>query len=275
MKEDDKTNEQGRINRRNVLKAVGAAGLFTAGSTGMAAAADQFSQAEEVKLLTGTEKRTLARELAETSAFRELAQRARADGAEIRSDADSVIAGYARGEGFAREVVQYNLENVRDAAEASIVVGRNPDTSEIEVASLDYYYETDDGVLDEVHRFKPTDGPETASDGATIVSVDTDAIRDARNRETELNTTKSTDTAPSPADIDVSGCDTCKFAASQICKVGCGASGTFICSVLSISIPVGGLSCFGLVRIVCTVADELSGCGDAVAEEACDRAGLC
>ncbi|WP_394295583.1 hypothetical protein [Natrinema pallidum] len=74
-----------------------------------------------------------------------------------------MVAGYARGENFAREVVQYDLENLTDAAEASIVIGRNPDSGEIEVANLDYYYETDDGVLDEVHRFEPTNGPETAS----------------------------------------------------------------------------------------------------------------
>lgn len=283
MEEDDTTrDENGRINRRNVLKTVGAAGLFASGSTGIAAAADGLSQAEEAKLLTGTEKRDLARELAETPAFRELAQRARADGAQIRSDADGVVAGYARGEGFAREIVQYDLENLTDAAEASIVVGRAPDTGEIEVASLDYYYETDDGVLDEVHRFEPTNRSETdgvrsaaTSDGATVISVDTDAIREAQNGEIDPDEISPSDTALTPSDIEITGCSACKYAAGQVCTIGCSAAGGFICGFLGITIPIAGLSCLGFVEIVCTVADEYSGCGDAVAEEACDRAGLC
>nr|AII25935.1 halocin C8 precursor [Natrinema sp. SWI15]AII25936.1 halocin C8 precursor [Natrinema sp. SSI3]AII25937.1 halocin C8 precursor [Natrinema sp. SI4]AII25938.1 halocin C8 precursor [Natrinema sp. SWI6]AII25939.1 halocin C8 precursor [Natrinema sp. SI14]ARJ31955.1 halocin C8 precursor [Natrinema ejinorense]ARJ31957.1 halocin C8 precursor [Natrinema salaciae]ARJ31958.1 halocin C8 precursor [Natrinema thermotolerans] len=283
MKENNNTSEEnGRINRRNVLKTVGAAGLFAAGSTGMAAAADRLSQAEEPKLLTGTEKRTLARELAKTPAFRELAQRARADGAQIRSDADSIVAGYARGEDFAREVVQYDLENLTDAAEASIVIGRNPDTGEIEVANLDYYYETDDGVLDEVHRFEPTNASETdgvrsaaTSDGATVISVDTDAIREAQNSEIDVDESSPSNAAPTPADIDITGCSACKYAAGQVCTIGCSAAGGFICGLLGITIPVAGLSCLGFVEIVCTVADEYSGCGDAVAKEACNRAGLC
>ncbi len=283
MKEDNnKLDGSDGINRRNVLKTVGAAGLFAAGSTGMAAAAGDLSQAEEAKLLTGAEKRDLARKLAATPAFRELAQRARSDSAQVRTDADGVVAGYARGEDFAREVVQYDLENPADADEGSIVVGRNPDTGEIEVASLDYYYKTDDGVLNEVHRFEPTSGgeangpqPAATSDGATVISVDTDAIREARNSELDPDQISSAGTAVTPADIEVTSCSACQYAAGQICTIGCSAAGGFICGFLGITIPVAGLSCLGFVEIVCTVADEYSGCGDAVAEEACDRAGLC
>lgn len=282
MSEDDNNPEDGRINRRTVLKTVGTAGLFAAGSTGMAAAASGFSQAEEAELLTGAEKRDLARKLTTTPAFRELARRARVDGAEVRTDADGVVAGYARGADFAREIVQYDLENLTDAAEASIVVGRDPDTGEIEVASLDYYYETDDGVLDEVHRFEPAKESETngvrstTSNGeATVISVDTDAIREAQNSEVDPAEITSPDTEIAPTDIDITGCSACEYAAGQICTIGCSAAGGFICGFLGITIPIAGLSCLGFVEIVCTVADEYSGCGDAVAEEACERAGLC
>lgn len=283
MSEDNNTGDNSNgINRRSVLKTVGATGLFAAGSTGMAAAADRFSQAEEAKLLSGAEKQKLARELAQTSAFRELVQRARADGAQVRTDEGGVVAGFARGEGFAREIVQYELENPADAAEGNIVIGRDPDTGEIEVASLDYYYETDDGVLDEVHRFEPTSGsvtdgpqPAAASGNATVISVNTDAIRDARDGEIDPSEVTAPETGPAPADIEITGCSACKFAAGRVCQIGCSAAGGFICGLLGISIPVAGLSCLGFVRIVCAVADEYSGCGDAVAEEACDRAGLC
>lgn len=283
MKEDNnKSDDSSGINRRNVLKTVGATGLFAAGSTGMAAAANGLSQAEEAKLLTGAEKQDLAREIATTPAFRELAQRARADGVQVRTDSDGIVAGYARGEGFAREIVQYDLENPSDADEGSIVVGRNPDTGEIQVASLDYYYETDDGVLNEVHRFEPTSGSETtglqpaaASGEATVISVDTDAIREARNGEIDSDDISPSSTALTPADIEVTSCSACQYAAGQVCTIGCSAAGGFICGFLGITIPVAGLSCLGFVEIVCTVADEYSGCGDAVAEEACDRAGLC
>ncbi|WP_241432498.1 halocin C8-like domain-containing protein [Natrinema gari] len=113
------------------------------------------------------------------------------------------------------------------------------------------------------------------SDGATVISVDTDAIREAQNSEIDLDESSSSGTAPTPADIDITGCIACKYAAGKVCTSGCSAADGFTCGLLGITIPVAGLSCLGFVEIVCTVADEYSGCGDAVAKEACNRVGLC
>ncbi|ELY70477.1 halocin C8 precursor [Natrinema pellirubrum DSM 15624] len=286
MTEDERSDDKTGIDRRTVLRTVGTAGVLATGTAGVAAAGSQFSRAEETRLLTGEEKRELARELSETEAFRELAQQAREDGNLIRNEADGVTAGYATGEGFTREIVEYELKGLSDAERGSIVVGRDPTTDEIEVASLDYYYETDDGVLDEVHRTESADAAgseqlETATadsaGGTTVISVDTAAIRRVQDGSTELDESGAGGTANGTVttQIDVTGCDACKIVAGQVCNVGCGATGGFICGFLGITVPVAGLSCLGLVEIICTVADEYSGCGDAVAEEACDRADLC
>lgn len=283
MTEDEHTADDSTgINRRNVLRTVGAAGIFATGAAGVAAANGNLTQADEAKLLTGEEKLQLARDLANTSAFQELAQRARADGARVRTDADGIIAGYATGEDFAREIVEYDLENVPEADEGSIIIGRNPTTGGIEVASLDYYYEASDGVLEEVRRYEPsteTDRSQvqtaSAAGGATVIPINTEAIRDARDGELDLPDSPASGTTAIEPQIEVTGCSACEFAAGQICTIGCGAAGGFICGFLGITIPVAGLSCLGLVEVVCTVADEYSGCGDAVAEEACSRVGLC
>ncbi len=281
MTEDDNSADRSTgFNRRNVLKAAGAGVLIT-GATGISAAENEITKAKETKILTGSEKRSLVRELTNTAAFQELSERAQSDGAHVQTDSENTIAGYARGEDFAREIVEYDLEDMADTDDGSLVIGRNPDTSEIEVAFLDYYYETDDGILNEVHRFEPTvesgDAQiqtSTESNEKTVISVDTETIREAHSVQNHSEESDSSNEEIT-TQIDVTGCDACQIAAGQICSVGCGAGGGFICGFLGITIPVAGLSCVGFVNIVCTVADEYSGCGDAFADAACSEAGIC
>lgn len=68
----------------------------------------------------------------------------------------------------------------------------------------------------------------------------------------------------------VDSCAACQFIASQTCAVVCGRVAPVVaCSILGITVA-GALSCATIVVVVCEVADEVTGCGEAVADAVCN-----
>lgn len=279
MSEEKKRSGIGKnLNRRSVLRKVGTTGILAAGIPQVAAASD--GSVRDRELLTGDEKEKLAHELAQTDEFQQLSEKARADGARVRGDNSGINAGRTEQDDFAREVVEYKLADVQVADEGSIVVGRHPNTGEVELAVLDYVHETSDGFLNEVQRFDATEtsglSAETTNLDESIVTVDTEVLRRISERaEIESQRSKTVGTDELTPSNTITGCDGCLIVAGQVCSIGCSAAGAFICGLLGISIPIAGVGCVGFVRAVCTAADQVSGCGDQAAEIACDELGIC
>lgn len=271
-------------NRRSILKSIGGMGVGLPALSSVASASEWIPDGD-YRLLTGGNKRRLAAELARTPEFRTLARLASQRGQRVpdpdrqsgdrrrlatATASDDIRAGRARTADETREVVEYQMRALDEADRASIVIGRDADSGEVTIAWLDYYFETDDGILSEVHRIDAAGGTVSAAsadDAFDVIDVDDELVRAARERVEHSGSVTATQSW---------SCSGCNYAVGTVCTTGCGAVGGFLCGFFGITVPVAGLSCLTFIGIVCTVADHHSGCGSAVADEVCDdRIGVC
>lgn len=271
-------------NRRELLKGMSAVGMFGLGSSlSVSVAAADGSTSDPVSILSGVEKLSLARDIAETDEFDLLLERATEMGYRFEWETDNLDAGRVEADSLRREVVAYELDGTAEGARAGIIIGRNLDSGVVEFAQLDIERYGNDGLFQKLERYEVPVGP--ASVG---VDTATDEGIEKRVIEPDPATTKNlVDTLQSQQDdvttqaslpdlpdvLNISTCSGCYYASKLICRTVCGAFGGFICGLLGISV-IGAVGCVTFVKAVCWVAEKASGCGDDVAATLCKSSGL-
>lgn len=298
--EHDSNEQESGLNRRSFVRRAGAVGTGLALSP---AAAGNAVAAENISTLDGEAEAKVATRLAKSDEFDRLEAKANSrDGTVSRGE--SVTVGEVEvaaddapdGEKIHRYVVEYPVKHPNDDAEAAVVLAEDATSDSLILSVLDYTHKTKDGFTTRIERFDAEAGEQTvsaanSSDGlaSTELDLDADATRRAVNNvdtnavidEIYDGFTTGSDLSNLAwdlldDDVDVDGCYACGFAVGLTCSVGCAATGAFICGLTGIAVPIAGLTCVGFVGIICDVADALSGCGEAVAEEVCaDRTNWC
>ncbi|ELZ59055.1 MULTISPECIES: halocin C8-like domain-containing protein [unclassified Haloferax] len=297
---DSNEQETSGLNRRSFVRRAGAVGTGLALSP---VAAGNAVAAENISILDGKAEAKVATRLAKSDEFDRLEAKAKSrDGTVSRGE--SVTVGEVEvaaddapdGEKIHRYVVEYPVKHPNDDAEAAVVLAEDATSGSLILSVLDYTHKTKDGFTTRIERFDAGAGEQTVSaannsDGlvATELDLDADATRRAVNNvDTNAVIDEIYDGFTTGSDltnlawdlldddVDVDGCYACGFAVGLTCSVGCAATGAFICGLTGIAVPIAGLTCVGFVGIICDVADALSGCGEAVAEEVCaDRTNWC
>ena len=296
---DSDEQETSGLNRRSFVQRAGAVGTGLA----LSPVAAGNVAAENISILGGKEETKVAKRLSRTDEFARLEEKAKSRGGavprggsvtvgEVEIDAEDAPDGRK----IHRYVVEYPVKNPKVDAEASVVLAEDAMSDSLILSVLDYTYKTKDGFTTRIERFdagadKQTVSTASSSDGLafTELELDADATRRAVNNvgtnavidEIYGGFTTGSDLSNLAwdlldDDVDVDGCYACGFAVGLTCSVGCAATGAFICGLTGIAVPIAGLTCVGFVGIICDVADALSGCGEAVAEEVCvDRTNWC
>lgn len=301
---NDEENERGKgsFNRRKFLQQAGAAGsgfALSATAAGNAIARDDITIRDRGR----GRGRGVAERLSQTDEFSRLKAKAEERGGTVQTG-ESVNVGEvsvdadetANGEPIHRYVVEYPVEVSETNTEAAIVLAEDATTDSVILSVLDYTHETEDGFTTGIERFdaSPTNSGVQAQDSAggletSEISIDADATREALNDVDSQGVigdvyggfTTGSDLSKLAWDLldedkEIDGCYACGFAVGMTCSVGCGATGAFICGLTGIAVPIAGLGCVAFVGIVCDVADALSGCGEAVAEQVCvDQTSWC
>lgn len=260
--------------RRNVLRGIAGAGALGLGGGLSVSIAAADGTADPVTLLDGEEKMGLARDFATTDAFQRLARQARELGYRVAETADLIDAGRTEAEGFQREVVAFELQGVEGSSRGGIVLSRDPRVGGIEMATLDIEHYDETGLFAGMDKYvAKRRGADAAVDEVTKEThVPNEQAVDDLIAELE-STEEVTKDLDFPDVLDVSTCDGCYFAAGIICKKLCGKFGSYVCSLLGISV-VGTIGCAALVKVVCWLVDHYTGCGDTLAATLCKSGGI-
>ncbi|USZ67143.1 halocin C8-like domain-containing protein [Halorussus salilacus] len=259
-------------NRRDVLKGVSGAGIAgVAGMFSVSVAAAEGPEDEPITMLEKGRKMALARQLSKTEQFETLLETANERGYEFSWDLDDLDAARVEAGEFRRELVAYNFDTEGDHR-AAIVIGRDLDTDEVELAQMDFEYYRSDGVLDRTERYEAATDVETTQLGRTTpdsgvrrrtIEPDPDAITAFVDRD--AGTAGWTDF---PDYLNISYCSGCYWATNRTCRLLCSTVGAFACGALGVTV-VGAVSCVTFVKAVCYVANYTSGCGDDLGATIC------
>ncbi|WP_202935063.1 halocin C8-like domain-containing protein [Halorussus amylolyticus] len=263
---------QEKPNRRDVLKGIGGASIAgAAGMLSVSVAAAEGPEEEPITMLEKGRKMALARQLSKTEQFDALLETANEKGYEFTWDLDNLDAARVEAGEFRRELVAYNLDAGSDMR-AAIVVGRDLDRSEIELAQLDFEHYRDDGVLQRTERYEAATAVEstqldrtTPDSGVTHTTIEPDPDAITAFVEQDAGTQDWTDF---PDYLNISYCSGCYWATSRTCRLLCSTVGAFACGALGVTV-VGAVSCVTFVKAVCYVAEAASGCGDDLGATIC------
>ncbi|WP_166035560.1 halocin C8-like domain-containing protein [Halorussus pelagicus] len=250
----------------------GMVGLGSTFSVSMAAA--DGSTADPVTILEDDQKFSLARDLADTTAFEMLLAKADKLGYSFKWSADNLFAARTETEQLKREVVEYRLDEPRENVDAMIVVARDMEADTVEVATLDLEYHTAEGLWLKTEKYELVDG---AIEQRTL-EPDGDALQRAIDElEAGREATTAQDGVTTQVDlpdvIKVNECSQCYEASKLLCTAVCNAGGTLSCLLLGITV-VGSIACTTFVKAVCFVAKKASGCGNRVAATICKPSGI-
>lgn len=259
-------------NRRRVLKGMGTAGIAgVAGMFSVSVAAAEGPEEEPITMLEKGRKMALARRLSKTSQFDALADVASEEGYEFSWNLDDLDAARVEAGDFRRELVAYNFDTP-ESERAAIVIGRDLDTGEVELAQLDFEHYREDGVLDRTERYEAATavettqlGKSTTDSGVTHRTIEPDADAVTAFVNDGVGTQDWTDF---PDYINISYCSGCYWATNKTCRLLCSTVGAFACGALGVTV-VGAVSCVTFVKAVCYVANAASGCGDDLGATIC------
>lgn len=275
--------DDGDINRRSVLKSVGAsataAGVLSTLSINVAAAQAADEERDPVEILDGEAKLSLASELADTPEFEAVLETARAEGYSLEWEAEEIYAGRTEAGSFRREVTSYNLRGAAEDEHAAIHVGRDMTDGSIIFAQFDVEHHTERGIAQKTVR-REVAAPGSSDDIAAL-DVETRVIQsDPRTQEEFVAALDRSDPSADidipddfPVELDISTCTGCYYASTLVCRNLCGAGGGFLCGLLGITL-IGGLSCVTFVGAVCWVLGKAPQCADPVAATICKGTGL-
>lgn len=251
---------------------MGSAGIAgVAGMFSVSVAAAEGPEDEPITMLEKGRKMALARQLSKTSQFETLLDVATEKGYEFSWDLDDLDAARVEAGDFRRELVAYNFD-AGENRRAAIVLGRNLDTDEVELAQLDLEHYRDDGVFDRTERYEaatPVEttqlGKSTPDSGVRHRTIEPDADAVTAFAQGEVGTQGWTDF---PDFINISYCSGCYWATNRTCRLLCSTVGAFACGALGVTV-VGAVSCVTFVKAVCYVANYTSGCGDDLGATIC------
>lgn len=230
------------VNRRRFLK-VGAASVSIAllGSA-PALATDDSTPYEE---LSDKEARSVLISFQKTKKYERLATEANDRGHRVRQDG-AVVARVKGDETY--ELISLPLASM-EADRGYLTMRKGGDNSEIDIAELEYVYESEKRIPTKTITVDATAGMAVQShelDSHTVSNLENKA---AGNEPGDITTQQ----------IDIT-CDGCTAAIGLICQIGCGAGTAFICGVLTgLGYLVGG-GCFAFTQIACGLI-AIYGCG--------------
>lgn len=282
-KEGDSSSvpEVSQVNRRRILKTVGASAATAAFGIGSASAKETADEMPwEYEDITGTEKQTLLQKLQKTPEYSELLDVVETHGGTVRESPGHATAARLTANGKTRSVVSIDVKT-EDDTEAYVNIGRDKGDG-VAVANVGYSTYTDDGILEEkeIYDVMATADQAAADSPVSIQSTDGSTVKKKVEPEAEIRRAiENAKAGRSHGGVNTLGvgdgpCDECQWAAVLICQNGCGLGGGLACGILGIT-GIGGVACTTLVSVVCSLAAYYSCSETGIGEAACEEVGLC